>query len=271
MAGKKFQREAGPVAGSFQAPPPGAPQEIAQPLSRETVKEMLAKAQANEVELPPFNPQGQAAATGGTQTPTGVQEPAPVQAAGPASDQGPGPAVPAGPSGPGEEPPQAGPSSEPQTSAPAVNHWPAASNSDTPSRGQPHPSVDPGKQITGGFGMVPMGGQYFALDGTELRELVRGLMIELDNRLEADLRFSIALTYPQVRARLVLHIDGATTDAGINDVKFDLDALGTVETSRVDDDNTPPDAHRDELGLDKPFKHQVTSGAGRLLVDKEIK
>ncbi len=140
--------------GSFEAPPPGAPHEVAQDLSPQLVQEQLERARANEQVLPPFAPERR----------MGVPPPTTIHAT------------------PREL---------------SVSHQPAASAGDSPSRGIPKPISDPGKIITGGWGPSSEA-LYFPLDGTELRELTRMLLDKLNDRIENDLRFSPAATYPRL-------------------------------------------------------------------------
>lgn len=169
-----------------------------------------------------------------------------------------------------------------------TDHQPAASNTDSPSRGMPRPIVDPGKQITGGFGAAGPA-QYFPLDGSELKEAVRSLMDKLNARLDRDLRFHVAITYPRVTATVIVRVEGFTGDtnfemqappfvhdrtpvdiaeaAGAQPVAFEeqeqlreMHPDGTAEN--------PPDRVRDELGLDKPRKQVVETPGGRMWVDR---
>lgn len=269
-----------PITGSAGAPPPpGAPHEVSQPLAPETLHDQLEKALAHEQELKPLK-----------FPPPKLTAPAPVVGAGTGSG--------------GEGLPKGGPTggtgaingvslkpsaavAEDSGSIEAIEalitdteealipsvpvvHQPAASTTDSPSRGVPKPIGDPGKQITGGWGESPS--QYYALDGSELRTLIEGLMDDLKKQMTTDLRFSLALTYPQVRAKVTITIDGATADAGVNDVKFDLPLarIVTLETLILDDGVTPPDALRDAVGLPKPYKHLVKTGAGKFFADVEV-
>lgn len=175
----------------------------------------------------------------------------------------------------------------------ALSHQPAASNTDSPSRGVPTPSADPGKQITGGFGDAG-DAQYYPLDGSELRELVRGLMSVIDAQIENDLRFSMAITYPRVAAKVTVEITAyaAGGDGGQYDPSFTIDKVMpphektplAVAKERADQicfvviadkiemraDGTsvaPPNQIRQELGLLVPRKQAISTPQGRLLVD----
>ncbi len=161
-----------------------------------------------------------------------------------------------------------------------TSHQPAASSSDSPSRGVPRPISDPGKIITGGWGPSSEA-LYFPLDGTELRELVRLLLDKLNDRIENDLRFSPATTYPRARVTLTLTIDcvaGQSEEIQYVEVKEktpmeialqkgDREVYEWTEERReVAEDGSaenPPDRIRDELQLPKPRKHQVEGPGGR--------
>jgi hypothetical protein len=167
------------------------------------------------------------------------------------------------------------------------NRMPAESDTDSPSRGMPQPSSDPGKQITGGFG-EPLEAQYFALDGHELKLLVQKLLRELSARLENDLRFHVAITYPRVRVIASVAVDGWAAEAGFH-VEHGMEHLKTpidvalaagaepvtfeeVAMRREFDDEdrpeNPPDRIRDELGIEKPRKQAIYEGGRRQIVDR---
>jgi len=173
----------------------------------------------------------------------------------------------------------------------SLTHQPAASDTDSPSRGRPSAIADPGKQITGGFGDAG-DAQYFPLDGSELRELVRGLMSVVSDQIEHDLRFSMAICYPRVTARVVVEIDAYATDGGQYDPSFQVvkvmpphektplaiareraDAVcfvvvaDKVEMTAAGESISPPNAIRQELGLVVPRKQSVGTPHGRLIVD----
>ena len=205
-------------------------------------------------------------------------------------------AVPAG-HAPAAEPPEAVQEPDPNAPAPPAvivggpndsqrpAHQPAASNSDTPSRGIPRPITDPGKKITGGFGDIAQA-QYFPLNGDELRHLVDGLLSEIHARLEDDLRFSQAVVYPRVRARVEVIVEAYAQD-GFQVFKimpphektpieiarqYGDEVAFVVVSERVEmtdagESVQPPDALRKELGLSIPHKHAVETPGGRMLVD----
>lgn len=235
--------------GHFAPPPPGAPREVAQPLTAETLSDMLARARANERELTPFNPQ---------------------------------PAVPMPPPNAEEPPVQII-----LTDADPKSHQPAASESDSPSRGIPKPIADPGKQITGGFG-PSLEAQYFPMDGSELRELALKLMADLANRIDNDLRFHPAIVYPRVRMVVSIAVDGYASDANFTVERTVIHEKTPIEVAQAHDDlemafvvreyrrefdeegnpENPPDRMRDELGLEKPRKQFVQTPTGPMLVDR---
>jgi hypothetical protein len=166
------------------------------------------------------------------------------------------------------------------------SHQPAASDSDSPSRGIPRPITDPGKVITGGFGNIGEA-QYYAITGLELASLVRGLMDKLNARMENDLRFCIGLTYPKIAVRLWLEVESYAQNEGINIEYVKVPEKQTpVEIAKqhgdkvvfvlvekkqeFDESGEPvdaPDRMREEMGLQVPRKQIVESGAGRQVVD----
>lgn len=272
-----------------------APSEVTQPLDAAAVAEQVARAAANERSLAPLN--------------FASAQPAAATAAAPAVS-----AVEAvatqgrrirqvtrnrtGSTAVDEVPADAAVVAKPPTitdlSSGAVDRpregeaWqPAASATDSPSRGIPRniPN-DPGKQITGGFGDVH-DAQYFPLDGTELRELITALMDQLHARLQDDLRFTIAICYPRVRARVEIIVEGFVEDQGFtiprvaiphektplaiareygDEITFALVAE-RVEMTAEGDSVSPPNATRLELGLPVPRKQTVDTPTGRMLVD----
>lgn len=165
------------------------------------------------------------------------------------------------------------------------SHQPAASQTDSPSRGIPQPIADPGKVITGGFGDAGEA-QYYPLDGSELKELVRHLMDELNSRIEDDLRFHIAITYPRIRARVIIEVEGYAQEHGFQIQREIAREKTPVEIARLHGDQVvfalvalrqefdqegtaenPPDRMRDELQIPKPRKQYVGTGMARSLVD----
>jgi hypothetical protein len=155
------------------------------------------KARVNERELLPLtykdSIQQAASELAGTATPGVVQAPAPVKAAVVAAK----PAVVA-----------------PVTSKAPDPTQPAASNTDTPSRGLPgtahsaHRAPNkPALTVEGGFGSGS--GEYFALDGTEMKVCLKQLLEEVLGHAENDHRVvgMAALTTAEVTLRAVLTAD----------------------------------------------------------------
>lgn len=168
----------------------------------------------------------------------------------------------------------------------AEPYRPAASNTDSPSRGVPRPIADPGKRITGGFGDVGEA-QYFPLDGLELKVLIEALLDDLHARIQDDLRFARAMTYPRVRARVEIIVECYAADAGfvipkiakphektpIDVARSHADECVFILSSQrqeFDEDNQPqsaPNAIRQELGMGIPRKQSVQTPGGRMIVD----
>lgn len=165
---------------------------------------------------------------------------------------------------------------------------PAASNTDSPSRGMPRRDPRAGLNVTGGWGDANAGAQYFALSGDDLRTIAQQMLLEIHDRIANDLRFSIALVYPRVSVRASLHIHGfaggpqsfeierirpadvagpggspapeAIAQALADEVVFTLIA----ERREVDDAGdsvAAPDQLRDEFGMERPGK-RVVGGTG---------
>jgi hypothetical protein len=175
--------------------------------------------------------------------------------------------------------------------SPVLPHMRAASDTDTPSRGIPTPVADPGKRVTGGFG--DMGdAQYFPLDGTELRTLIEKLLDDIKARIRDDGRFTIALTYPRVTARVDVTIEGVASDSGFTIPKvlaprpsgqpgttpidiaraYGEEIVFVVSAQRQEFDAagqsiSPPNAMREELQLGIPQKRRVDVPGGHLIVD----
>lgn len=163
---------------------------------------------------------------------------------------------------------------------------PAASNSDSPSRGIPRAIDDPGKKITGGFG-DGIDAQYFPLDGSEVLKVVWVVMDQLALRLQNDLRFSMAVVYPRVEITAAITVKGYAADQTFTIQKIappehrtpeeiailNGDAVVFVvseERREFDRDgsiSSPANAMRAEIGVVAPKKQFVGSGASRQLVD----
>lgn len=290
-------------------PPAHAPREVSQPLSEAAIVEAYAKAQQNERELQPlvFNTQRphasaarppitqpavsavDAVSSGGRRIRQVHRSSRPEPEGGPAASgttqqivlTDADAHVPA-------EPERilttadlsAGAIDEPQS------HQRAGSNTDSPSRGVPRAIDDPGKKITGGFGAANAA-QYYPLDGTELRELVYSLLDQIHARLQDDLRFSMAICYPRVSARVDVIIDGYPEDTGFvipvvakphdktpieiaqqhaDDVVFVVKAE-RVEMTTDGQSVSPPNLIRQELGMRVPRKQAVETPTGRMMVD----
>lgn len=265
-------------------PPPGAPHEVAAPLDAGLIAEQLARAAANERELKPLTFQ--------TTRPS-VEQPA-ISAVEAVSAQRSIRRVvrnrqePSGIVLTDADAAGAQPVAQPVPGQidPPLPHQRAASDTDTPSRGIPKAIVDPGKQVTGGFGDAGQA-QYYPLDGLELRELVYSLMDQLHARLQDDLRFSMAICYPRVSARVEVVIEGYPIDTGFvipqvgkphektpmeiarqlaNDVVFVVKAE-RVEMTADGESIAPPNLIRQELSLPVPRKQAVETPTGRVLVD----
>lgn len=187
--------------------------------------------------------------------------------------------------------------SEPPHQRPADPTRPAMSMDDDPVNARPargipgtaysaHRSKDP-LEVTGGFGGD---GEYFALDGTEVAETIRQLMDELAPQLSSDLRFGLAASYPRYAVKLVV-----TVEAEASDQSFTIEMVRAKEAipeeiaekhcdkivfvlkreRREFDDagevQTPPDALREELGLQIPGRRVVSQGKfGPLMADVPI-
>jgi hypothetical protein len=263
-------------------PPPGAPHEVAQPLDDGLIADQLARAAANERELKPlvFN-----------QTPRPSMDQPTISAADALSSQRRIRQVKrhAQESDTPSQELVAAPTTQPVPTGfvdPPLPHQPAASDTDSPSRGIPKAIADPGKHITGGFGDAGQA-QYYPLDGIELRELVYSLMDQIHARLADDLRFSMAICYPRVSARVEVIIDGYPVDVGFvipqvmkpyektplevarsygDEVVFVVKAE-RVEMTADGESVTPPNLMRQELGLRVPRKQAIDTPTGRQLVD----
>lgn len=267
-------------------PPPGAPHEVAQPLDEGLIADQLARAAANERELKPLVY---------TQQPRPSMEQPAISAADALSSQRRIRQVKrSAPGETGETPEEAdriiaAPTTQPVPTGfvdPPLPHQPAASDTDSPARGIPKAIADPGKQITGGFGDAGQA-QYYPLDGIELRELVYALMDQVHARLADDLRFSMAICYPRVSARVEVIIEGYPVDTGFvipqvmrpyektplevarsygDEVVFVVKAE-RVEMTADGESVAPPNLTRQELGLRVPRKQAIDTPTGRQLVD----
>jgi len=150
---------------------------------------------------------------------------------------------------------------------------PAASTTDSPSRGIPQPVGDPGKQITGGWGPQGSGSEYFALDGSELKAIVLALAARLQQALDGDLRFGLSVVYPQVKVSLSLTVDGRSPEGRDLDLpgneKIDLNwsRILALRAEVEDNEDSPAGKIRDDFQIRGPQKQVIRAGAARLLVD----
>jgi len=273
-------------------PPPGAPREVAQPLGEDLIADQLARASANERELKPlvFAQQPQRPSVDGPAAShpvvSAIEAVSSQRSIRRVSRARPGSSVPAGIVLTDADPPPPAAQPVPGAIDPPLPHQRAASDTDTPSRGIPKAIADPGKQVTGGFGDTGQA-QYYPLDGIELRELVRSLLDKVNARLDDDLRFSMAITYPRVSARVEVIIDGYPIDTGFvipqvaqphektplaiartlgDEVVFVVSAA-RVEMTAEGESIAPPNLIRQELALPIPRKQAVETPTGRVLVD----
>lgn len=297
------------VTGGGAKPPGDAPVETAQTLAPETIQVQQERARSNERTLAPFKPQ-----KGAPLPPTAVISPKPVVVADPpdqaaideffgseAVHDRPGFVV----AGQGESIPPIDPQQgevdqvfdiPPLTDEDRLR-MPAASDTDTPSRGL-LPNLTPPKGdkfegiSRGGFGNLD-DAQYEPLNGSEVLELALELADELVGRIKNDLRFSMALVYPRIAIRLRLEVEGHADDdnAGFtiehvripkegtpggtpmdiarlkaNQVCFVVEAARREMTPEGESEN-PPDKIRDDLGLSKPRKQQIESNGMSSFVD----
>lgn len=313
-----------PAGGAIGAvPPPDAPIETAQPLQQETIEFQRSQARANERELKRFNPPGVVrrlanmvglTASPVPPTPT-VSEPVVARTADDLiaalfGDDRPVAApvhrehedvtvVGQGTPIPVFDPMISGEVDQLQDYLPELTEdekarMPAASTSESPSRGilpdlTPKMAGDKWDGISkGGFSDVG-DAQYFPLTGEELRELVVELCNQIVNQIRNDLRFSMALVYPRVRAIVEVRIEGAAEDKdgefAIQKIKspkagekggtawdiarmhadrvcFVMQAL-KQEFSDDGESEAPPDQIRSELGLSIPRKQRHQQPGGR--------
>ena len=183
-----------------------------------------------------------------------------------------------------------------QIAADEAAAMPAASNSDSPSRGIPGTAPVPASRKRaplkneGGFG-IGGGPEYFPIDGSEAREMALQLMDQLAERLKNDLRFTLATCYPRLAIKLQLIVDAVTSggEAGfeieyvaahdktaLDVAKAHGDAVVFVlreqrrEFNEAGEVETPPDAMRDELGLNKPKRQFVQTGTGKQMADRPL-
>lgn len=314
-----------PAGGSIGAvPPPDAPIETAQPLQQETIEFQRSQARANERELKPFNPPGvvrRLASMVGLTTGGAPVAPAPAVPVAPRTATEDliadvfGSDTPVAVLAPREhedvtvvgqgtpipvfDPMISGDVDQLQDYLPELTEdekarMPAASTSESPSRGilpdlTTKMAGDKWDGISkGGFSDVG-DAQYFPLTGEELRELVVELCNQIVNQIRNDLRFSMALVYPRIRAIVEVRIEGAAEDKdgefAIQKIKspkagekggtawdiarmhadrvcFVMQAL-KQEFSEDGESEAPPDQIRSELGLSIPRKQVFQQPGGR--------
>ena len=284
------------VTGNFMEAPPNAPREVSQPLTAEALQAMQDAAAAHERELPPFNPpavQRQAADAAALAT----GQPVPVRPEEAKLHRPNRPAPATTPVETIDRVADAGTVSQRLAAVltprperdPNEPFQPAASNTDSPSRGIPQPILDPGKRITGGFGVPGVGAtQYFPLDGYELRQLVERLCDRLKSRVADDLRFMRAMTYPRAFVRLDLtvecwgaalqHHDIPVVEAPHDKTPIEIareyadEVLFVLREQRREFDDagtpeTPANAIREEISAPIPYKQPIHTSAGTDWVD----
>ncbi len=249
--------------GGFASPPAGAPHEVTTPTSISQSEIEQAHARAEE--------RANQRADGGPQA--GSSEGAPRrEALGSPLPQQPIQILGKAPARSSESPDDTASPLDELTDAFKATH-PAASTSDSPSRGVPTPSGDPGKQITGGWGPTGSGSEYFALNGVELKAIVVVLATRLKESLDGDLRFGLSVVYPQVKVSLRLTVDGRSPEGRDLDLpgteKLDLqwDRILSLDAEVEDSEQTPAGKIRDDFHIRGPAKTIVRAGAARMLVD----
>lgn len=223
-------------------PPADAPREVAQPLTDEFVAESAAKARVNERTLAPLNYLKKGPVVEGELSHE-PREPEPVQ-----------------------EAPNYPQSAETRPSkfvdAAVKEEFPAASNTDSPSRGIPGTTPIPAARkkaplgITGGFGEQE--GEYYPIDGRELKSIVEHLLGEVFDQIQNDMRFGLARTFPNIDVHLTLEVNCVEQDKPlvIEKRRREFNDRGESEL--------PPDAMRQEIGLARPRKQRMPGPAGQV-------
>jgi hypothetical protein len=165
-------------------------------------------------------------------------------------------------------------------------YHPAASDTDSPSRGLPKAVADPGKKITGGFGDLGEA-QYFPLTGLEAGVKAEDLLDKMHAQIKNDLRFSIAATYPRMSMELTLTVTAygmeqthqirkvmvPYTRTPLEVAQENADEVVFVivkdhqEFSKAGESLNPPDKTRMELGMEVPRKRAVSTPGGKMIVD----
>lgn len=298
-------KDPGAPSGQMGTPAPaGAPHEVAQPLTEAAVADQLARAQANERALAPLvyapGPLPAAPAVPAVEALTGglsrrIRQVKRPSTDAPGSESIAGESAGARPTGivltdadGTVAPPSTVDLARGAVDVPKDAHQPAGVpfGVESPARGLPKPTADPGKTITGGFGDTGEA-QYYPLDGSEVRVLIDALMDDLHARLLDDLRFTMAITYPRVSARVIIEVQGFVDDQSFDIIKVMPPHAKTplevararateiafvivaerVEMTADGTSVTPPNATREELGLVVPRKQAVETATGRQMVD----
>ena len=294
------------ITGGGAVPPPDAPIEQSQPLTPGAIAEHRRRAQQNEQTLAPFNPTQRRSPlptapiiTSAVPQPVGTQTVVGDGIASLVADVF-------------DEPPIAQaqtPTAEellvdqyedhiPALSDEDRKRMPAASSGDSPSRGiLPNLTPPKGDKFEGiprgGFGDPSMA-EYTPLNGDELLQLVLSEGHALLERCKNDLRFSMAITYPRVRLRVSVEVEGSMDDKD-NDFRIDRvhvpkaghqgatpkevahamgadDVVFVLSSTRQEFDgegqsDEPPDALRDSIGIEKPRKTAINVGGYQMFVD----
>lgn len=165
--------------------------------------------------------------------------------------------------------------------------FPAGSNSDTPRRGLPKPIRDHGKQITGGFGMMPE--HYSPLNGDEVKTALEALMDLVHASLQRDLRLTVATTYARAQISVTLAVRGSVMahpveirreqllDRNPVDVaeQFGDEVMFVVLQQRREENargesEDPPNKIRQDLGLPIPRRTLRHTAIGTISNDVEF-
>ena len=288
------------ITGGAGMIPPDAPREVPQPLRPELLQRQAERARMNEQPLPPFNPQ-----QGRRSIPSVAPPAAPASPPSTAMDAliadvfADTPVIlPTAPPTPEEGLIDQYEDILPPLTDEDRKRMPAASLTDTPAKGL-LPNLVPPKGDK--FDGIPRGGfadasdaQYYPITGEELIEVVCTVTDTLIAQIKNDLRFSMALTYPRLRVRVRLEVEGAAEDnnAGfeIQKVYVPKEGMGgstPLEIARAHGANEvvfvvtstmqeftpdgqsdlPPDAIRDAIGMPKPRKQMVNLGGRQSFVD----
>lgn len=276
------------LEGAFAGAPPDAPREVSQPIDPDAMAQRMREARARNLEvrgaevgeLKPFNPQPADQAPFDT-TPNETEANAASALLTATREQ----------RADAERIDQAKANvassltsaARAQRSQPTT-HQPAASDSDSPSRGVPRP-LPKDKQITGGFTNLASQ-EYYPINGFEMQKIVEGMVRRLMERIPDDLRFQMVLAYPRAEMNLTLTVKcfveamnfGITYVASHEKTPLEVaqeraeEVVFVVKEVRHEFDETGESAHpadwmREEAGLPIPAKQLVGTGARRMLVD----